>query len=85
MGRLNITSGLASFISNPKLISVTIIIIDSANEEPLSVHVRYSARQCKQPLTLFIQIDRITNQRFGYRRSRFDNTFKGNGVPVESK
>ena len=34
-------------------------------------------------LTFFI--DRITNQRFGRRRSRFDNTFKGSGVPIESK
>ena len=34
-------------------------------------------------LTFFI--NRITNQRFGRKRSRFDNTFKGNGVPVKSK
>ena len=31
------------------------------------------------------EIHRITNQRFGRRRSRFDNTFKRNGVPVKSK
>ena len=28
-------------------------------------------------------IDRITNQRFCGRRSRFDDAFEGNGVPVE--
>ena len=39
--------------------------------------------QCSQPLN--ISIDRITNQRFGRRRSRFDDTFKWSGVPVESK
>ena len=34
-------------------------------------------------VTLFV--DRITNEGFGLRRSRFDITFKGNGVPVEFK
>ena len=43
---------------------------------------RYS-RQYSQPLIFFN--DKFTNQRFGRRRSRFDNAFKWNGIPIESK
>ena len=28
-------------------------------------------------------IGRVQNQRFGHRRSRFDDTLKGSGVPIE--
>ena len=46
----------------------------------------FSSDNCSKPLTpFFIDKLRITNQRFSSRRSRFDNTFKGNGLPVQKK
>ena len=56
------------------------IFIDSAKEEYSWI---LSVWKCSKPLTFFI--DRMKNQRFGRRRSRFDNTFKGKGAAVESK
>ena len=44
-----------------------------------------SCQYCKLSSTSKFSIDRIPNQQFRRRRSRFDNTFKGNGLPVESK
>ena len=39
-----------------------------------------------QPLSFFFKfIDRITNQCFRHRRSRCDDTFKGDRMPVELK
>ena len=68
-------------ISRQKLISNHIVQYSSTVRKR-NVRGRYSARLRSKPLTFFI--DRITNQRLGCRRSRFDNTFKGNGVPVVS-